>query len=402
MEASEARHSPERALWDAVVVGAGPAGSVAALHLARRGHRVLLLDRHAFPRDKVCGDGLLDDALRCLERAGVLNQVAAHGQAPAWCRVFSPGRIELRVPGRYLTIKRVVLDDIIRTEAVRLGADFAVRTVEGVAREGPDAFAVSLSDGGRVRSRCVLLATGANANLSKRCGFEVSERRSGVAVAIRQYVSSTFPLDDMVVSFDRAITPGYAWIFPLGGGEYNVGCGASQNSHGGKPPDLHAVLNAFMETFPLAKELARGTTHATRPKGAILRTGLSGAVPLSREGALAIGETIGTTFPTTGEGIGKAMESGELAAEAVSSYLSTGRQEALLAYRDMVETRLRPAYKGYLVAERWLARPWLADLICRRATKSRAYARLLAGVPMEAIDPTRAFSLRGLLTSLLR
>jgi geranylgeranyl reductase family protein len=402
MEASQVRHSPERAVWDAVIVGAGPAGSVAALHLARRSHRVLLLDRHAFPREKVCGDGLLDDALRCLERAGVLDQVTARGQAPAWCRVFSPGRIELRVPGRYLTIKRMVLDDIIRARAVRLGANFAVGTVEGVAREGPETFAIWLSDGGRLRSRCVLLATGANPTLPRRCGFEVSERRSGVAVAIRQYVSSTFPLDDMLVSFDRAITPGYAWIFPLGGGEYNVGCGVSQNSHGGRPPDLHAVLNAFMETFPIAKELARGTRHATRPKGAILRTGLSGAAPLSRDGALAIGEAIGTTFPTTGEGIGKAMESGEIAAEAVSSYLSTGREDALLSYREMVETRLRPAYSGYLVAERWLARPWLADLICRRAIKSRAYARLLAGVPTEAIDPTRAFSLRGLLTSLFR
>src|SRR5713226_8617426 len=61
--------------WDVIVVGAGPAGSMAALHLARRGHRTLLLDKDAFPRDKVCGDALIPDTIRSLKRTGMYKEV---------------------------------------------------------------------------------------------------------------------------------------------------------------------------------------------------------------------------------------------------------------------------------------------------------------------------------------
>ena len=56
--------------WDVVIIGAGPAGAIAALHLAAANHKVLLLDKEHFPREKVCGDALLPDALRCLDTAG--------------------------------------------------------------------------------------------------------------------------------------------------------------------------------------------------------------------------------------------------------------------------------------------------------------------------------------------
>ena len=65
--------------WDVAVVGAGPAGATAALHLARRGLRVALVDRHRFPRDKVCGDALIPDAIHALERCGLYDTVRAHG-----------------------------------------------------------------------------------------------------------------------------------------------------------------------------------------------------------------------------------------------------------------------------------------------------------------------------------
>src|SRR6185295_13891760 len=103
--------------WDVVVVGAGPAGATAAAHLARAGRDVLLVDRARFPRDKVCGDALIPDAIGALDRLGALDAVRQRGQSIAATGVFSPSRIEFEVPGRFITLKRVHLDAIVAERA---------------------------------------------------------------------------------------------------------------------------------------------------------------------------------------------------------------------------------------------------------------------------------------------
>src|SRR5574340_446925 len=76
--------------WEVIVVGAGPAGSIAAGHLARSGYRVLLLDGQKFPRDKTCGDALIPDSLKVLERTSLLPEILKHGNQFSLASVFSP------------------------------------------------------------------------------------------------------------------------------------------------------------------------------------------------------------------------------------------------------------------------------------------------------------------------
>src|SRR5512140_3221549 len=149
--------------WDVLIVGAGPAGSMAAGHLARRGYRVLLVDRCKFPRDKTCGDALIPDALHALERASLLEEVQQAGHKLCEASVFSPSRIEVPVPGQYLTLKRKVLDCLVARWAVLQGACFSHGSVAEIEPEGNGQVAFRMEGVLKTfRARVAVLAVGAH------------------------------------------------------------------------------------------------------------------------------------------------------------------------------------------------------------------------------------------------
>ena len=384
--------------WDAIVIGAGPAGSVAALHLARAGRRALLTDRAAFPREKVCGDALIPDAIACLRRAGLWEEVRSAGYAPATATVFSPSRHELDVPGDYLTVKRRVLDNLLAGAASEAGAPFCRAAARSIRASSGGVTVRFEGDAREFQARAVILATGADVSLAR--GLGMVDSPGPTAFAMRCYVRSDLALDRLVVAYDRSTLPGYAWIFPMGNREFNVGCGVLARD--GKPPvNLKAAYEGFMTSFPLARELSAKSQGSTPLKGAMLRCGLRGTRVLAEGPVVAVGETIGATFPYTGEGIGKAMETGEMAASMLSQALEVGDMRALEVLGEAIEERLRPRYLGYEVAERWFARPWLNDFLVKRGRTSPFVQRVLPEIFAERADPREVFSPWGLIKILV-
>ncbi len=384
--------------FDVLIVGAGPAGSTAALHLAGRGHRVLLVDREQFPREKICGDGLISDSIRSLERAGLIDVVRQVGHTVKELTTFSPSRVELSVAGEFITLKRRALDALIARKAGTRGAVFCRGKVTRLGVEPGGTVTANLESGDRaLRARVGVVATGVRLDLLQPHNL-VQRSRPG-AVAMRCYVRSSYDLDRMIVSWDRSITPGYAWIFPMGNGEYNLGCGLSYRFKKKKTPSLHEFFRIFTEQFPIARDLMNKSKMVTPLRGATLRWGLQGINPVGPGNLLAIGETIATTYQMTGEGIGKAMESGELAAEVIHQALESNDFSRLSRYPERLKQELEPRYLGYKFGERWLARPWLADFLSRRAKKSKFLRDSMAGLITETVDPRTIFSVRGVLKS---
>lgn len=391
----------ERRVWDAVVVGAGPAGSIASTVLARAGCATLLLDRERFPREKVCGDGLIQDAVNCLSRLGLLDEVDAQAYRTRRASVFSPARYEVAIEGDFRTVRRDVLDDLLARAATRSGADFAMADVASIEQCAPDLARVRVrGEAAPIDARVVLIATGADIALAKSVGLV--SRPGHSAVAVRTYVHSTRALDRLVVSYDRSILPGYAWIFPMGGGVFNVGCGVFHARRGRAPANLRSMLDRFLAEFPIARELMDHATDRTPLRGAALRCGLSGAIAHREGTVLAIGETLGATFPFTGEGIGKAMETGEIAGAIVAEAITRGEIDRLAALPARLGEVLAPRYRGYEIAERWLSIPWLNDFVGWRARKSASLRRALEGILNETVDPEDVFSVRALVASFLR
>ena len=127
---------------DVAVIGAGPAGSAAAWQLARRGLGVVLVDQHVFPRDKVCGDGLIPDAHAALRRLGVYDEVMAQAQRVAHVGCIGPRGGRVDVPGSLAVLPRRQLDHILlrgrgpavlATKAVRLGVSDHLALVTDLA-----------------------------------------------------------------------------------------------------------------------------------------------------------------------------------------------------------------------------------------------------------------------------
>jgi geranylgeranyl reductase family protein len=379
--------------WDVAVVGAGPAGSTAARRLAARGHRVVLLDRRDFPRDKVCGDALIPDALAAVERAGLLERVLARGRALDAMEAVSASGISLTLPVRCVTIRRFDLDALLLEGARETGAAFQPAEVQALEQDGGG---VTLRTGSTtLRARAAVLATGATAAL-------LPERPTApMAVALRHYVRAPEGPEHLLVSFHRSVLPGYGWIFPMRDGWYNLGCGLFLEQGGARGANLRRVYERFVAGFPPARALLHRATDSTRLQGAPLRCGLRGADAASRGRVLAIGEAIGTTYSLTGEGIGKAMESGERAAGTIDRALAEDRFEPLLAFGRELRADLAPRYAGYAAGERWLARPWMSDLVACCGRLSPRIRRGLAGIVDETTDPARVVSPWGVVRALL-
>jgi flavin-dependent dehydrogenase len=200
--------------------------------------------------------------------------------------------------------------------------------------------------------------------------------------------------------WDRRLRPGYGWIFPCRDGVFNVGVGVA-NSHRSGADGRHSKLDvnlrqmfaSFCEFYEPARALLAGGELEGPLKGAPLRCTLQGAA-FSRPGLLVTGEAAGSTYSFTGEGIGKAMETGLLAAEAVLA----GRHADDDAVRGRYEAALRalqPRFALYERANGINAHPWLADLVIWRAQRSARLRERMSGVLNETSNPGTLLSLKG-------
>jgi geranylgeranyl reductase family protein len=394
---------------DVLIVGAGPAGSAAAITLARAGLQVVLVDQHTFPRDKICGDGLIPDAHNALRKLGVLDEVMALAQASSHVGCIGPRGGRVDVPGTLAVLPRKELDHVLCRAAVAAGARMFA----------PVRFAATIEEAGRVvgaqlkagedireiRAPWVFLATGAVPQALLAAGM--SERHTPSGIALRGYVRNpgmVGRIDKLEIVWHRAVSPGYGWIFPCRDGVFNVGVGVADShaeERGGKLAkkeiNLRQVFDDFTRVYAPARELVEGGEWVGPLKGAPLRCTLEGA-RYSRPGLIVTGEAAGSTYSFSGEGIGKALETGILAAEAVHA----GRDRALA--EDQVRAQyegglraLKPRFDLYAKANKVNRHPWLADLLIWRARKSERLLRRMSGVLNETSNPGHLVSVKGML-----
>lgn len=247
-------------------------------------------------------------------------------------------------------------------------------------------------------ARCCLLATGGRLALAQKTGLVTQPVASGAAV--RCYIRSSLSLDRFVVACERSILPGYAWIFPVGKNLFNVGCGRFMYGRNEQHINLRKVFHTFMDEFPLARDLLEQGSIETPLKGGVLRTGWQHAGPMVRGPFLGLGEMIGTTSPYTGEGIGKAMQSGILSARLVHRCLLRDEMSMLQRYPGYLQQLGGLRYENFKQTRKWFLQPWLVDFFARRINSSPYLYQAFKSILQEKNDPAQVFSCRGVWRSL--
>ncbi len=308
-------------ILDVLVIGAGPGGVAAALTASTLGNSVACVDKAAFPRDKTCGDGLTAGALRQLEALGLTRDAfAAIDVAIVRETVLvSPNghRVTLPLPTDGIhaaVVARRDLDAALVALARRRGVDVREQcTVEKVAMHD-DEIEVVLGDGTRLRARRVIAADG-HWSTVRRAIEPDTPRDLGEWHAARQYFADVDD-DRLWVFFERDLLPGYAWVFPLPGGGANVGYGVlrSGGRTGRELKDLWPELLAR----PALREVLGPRATPTEPVRAWPIPTRYDPDRLANGRVLYVGDAAGVVDPLTGEGIAQAIETGVLAARAIT------------------------------------------------------------------------------------
>jgi flavin-dependent dehydrogenase len=312
---------------DVVIVGAGPAGAVAATQLARAGARVRLLDRAVFPRDKLCGDTLNPGTLARLRSLGIAESIDARGLAIDGMIVS--GDRGVTVAGRYprglagRSIVRADFDALLARQAVQAGVAFepgvTVRHAL-IANEGGRPRVVGVhSDRGDFPAPVTIAADGRRSTLAFALGLArhpLHPRRWAIGAYFHD-VDGMTRFGEMHVRRTH-----YIGVAPVPGSLTNVCLVGPRTLAGARGSDLATMMRDTLAAEPLLRErFARA--RMVRPPVALGPLAVEAAgTPIA--GLIVAGDAAGFVDPMTGDGLRFAIQGGELAAAAALDALTHG------------------------------------------------------------------------------
>ena len=360
-------------VYDVAVLGAGPAGTIAAYECARQGLRTILLEKERLPRRKACGGGLSAKSLSLLpcSPAPVMEQRTVSG----WVACGNDGALEVPVGRPGIMVCRESFDMFLAEQAVAAGAELMERFELRAVEEEGGARVLVPRQGRKVRARLLVAADGVN-SVVRRQLFPGSHPRTVAALEARVVPAdwARSQLSERCLFDFGAVEAGYGWIFPKGD-HFNVGVYRFRKTVGSR--DLRAVLAGFLAGNRFLREATvldiAGARIPVWP----------GGKRLERGGVLLAGDAAGFGDALFGEGIHCALLSGREAAAAVVACLSD--RSPLHGYDERVRGLRRQARALALMAAFIYRFPRFAF---ERMAGSPHAGRLFSGVITGEVSPT--------------
>lgn len=312
--------------YDVVAVGAGPAGSTAALYAAEKGASVLLLDKKkeignpiqcagflpdASEVQALLHDAKLPDTLKDYPSSCVLQRIKTQRIVPPNCNIK-----EFAVEGAVLDRRRY--DQFLAEQAARAGAELMIKT-RVIKIDGTNVETTGVFGKHRIKAKAIIGADGPRSLVAKSTGLVLDSKSRETSVAI-EYQVRNVDIDSSALEmyFGKDFVPGgYAWIFPEGQDRANVGIGI-RSGMAEKGISAKEYLHRFMRAHPLAGPIL---------KNCIIMNTIAGIIPVNgapertaNENTLIVGDAAGQIFATNGGGIPPAMIAGKIAGETAAEF----------------------------------------------------------------------------------
>lgn len=385
--------------YDCIVVGGGPGGSAAASYLAMQGKSVLLLEKGIWPRDKICGDAVGGKSLSHVSALGVKTRLEATPHFRVTGIVFSsPNGSEVTVPlpeedvarlEAGYSLPREQFDWLLferATELVRKNGGYVVQgaTVTEVFESDQKITGVQVRIGGKrgevlhFHAPWTIGAGGDRCPVAKKI---VKEMNGGDLIekmhycgGYREYWSGVKGCEgdagNIEIHFVDGIIPGYFWLFPIGGGKVNVGSGLVFGLMDKKKKKLKALQAEVIANHPSFKdrfadaEMIKGSGKGWQlPFGSPRKGRKNQPRRAYADGALLIGDAASLVDPFSGEGVGNALVSGEIAARHVIE--NNGGSD----YQEELWAALGPELSNSFKMQKMSQRKWLLNWFVKKASK---------------------------------
>ena len=318
-------------MYDVIIVGAGPAGSTAALYAHRLGLNCILLDKAVFPRDKICGDALSGKSVRLMRELNLLegveklegseiNRITFGSPSHSQFDVHLKGNKNNDFITKGFVVPRKIFDNFLFKKADELTETRQGFTVNDIIYENDNISGVKGTNiEGKeeiLNAPIIMGCDGANSIIARKLGLYEMDMEN-TAVAIRCYYEGVEGLSNQIeLHYVSEVKPGYFWLFPAGNGKANIGIGLSKNDAKKEDRTLRQIMDEIVQS-----DYFRSRFGNARP----LEKPVGWNLPLGRiqrknhgNGFMLLGDAAGLVDPFTGEGIGNAMVAAKYAMQVAS------------------------------------------------------------------------------------
>jgi geranylgeranyl reductase family protein len=382
---------------DLVIVGAGPAGCTLALKMAPTGRSITILDKDLSPRDKICGDALSGKVNNILKRLpdNIYSDFLA--QVPKiqsqGIRFVAPNlqMADVPFPGytgepneapgyvcRRLEFDRFLFQRMHRYPNIRI---MEGKTLTGIIDNRDGIIATTGED----EFRCQVLAGADGVHSIVRRTFHTAPvEKKHFCIGIRSYfsgVTGLHPEHFIELIFLKELLPGYFWIFPGEGDRANVGFGMLQSTISARKINLITLFRELIASHPLLAPRFSRAVMLGKPEAHSLPLG-SFNMPRSGRRTLLLGDAAFLVDPFSGEGIGNAMASGEIAGEILTGCFERNdfSDQALHAYDARIARRFGTEFRTATIMQRLSKHPALINLVVNKARKNTDVNSLLSAM----------------------